>query len=61
MIYKKTTLKNGLRIITVPMKEAEAVTVMVLVSGFCSRVSSLMAFGWDGGLRSFCADESDTI
>jgi predicted Zn-dependent peptidase len=32
MIYKKTTLKNGLRIITVPMKEAEAVTVMVLVS-----------------------------
>lgn len=32
MQYKKTTLKNGLRIITVPMKDSEAVTVMVLVS-----------------------------
>lgn len=32
MNYKKTTLKNGLRIITVPMKNTEAVTVMVLVS-----------------------------
>jgi predicted Zn-dependent peptidase len=32
MKYKKTTLKNGLRIITVPMKEAKAVTVMTLVS-----------------------------
>lgn len=32
MQYKKTTLKNGLRIITVPMKEAKAVTVMTLVS-----------------------------
>ncbi len=32
MQYKKTTLKNGLRIITVPVKGTEAVTVMVLVS-----------------------------
>ncbi len=32
MIYKKTTLSNGLRIITVPVKSSEAVTVMVLVS-----------------------------
>lgn len=32
MNYKKTILKNGLRVITVPMKSTEAVTVMVLVS-----------------------------
>lgn len=32
MNYKKTTLSNGLRIITVPVKSSEAVTVMVLVS-----------------------------
>ena len=32
MKYKKTTLPNGLRIITVPLKSTEAVTVMVLVS-----------------------------
>lgn len=31
MQYKKTTLKNGLRIITVPMKSTHAVTAMVLV------------------------------
>jgi predicted Zn-dependent peptidase len=31
MIYKKTTLKNGLRIITVPQKNTQAVTVLVLV------------------------------
>jgi predicted Zn-dependent peptidase len=31
MNYKKTTLKNGLRIITVPMKETQTVTVMVMV------------------------------
>ena len=30
-MYKKTTLKNGLRIITVPMKNTQAVTVLVLV------------------------------
>lgn len=29
-MYKKTTLKNGLRIITVPQKEAKAATVLVL-------------------------------
>lgn len=29
--YKKTTLKNGLRIITVPQKETQAATVLVLV------------------------------
>jgi predicted Zn-dependent peptidase len=29
--HKKTTLKNGLRIITVPMKETQTVTVMVMV------------------------------
>jgi len=30
-MYKKTTIKNGLRIITVPMKGTRAVTVLVLV------------------------------
>ena len=30
-MYKKTTLKNGLRIITVPQKSTQAVTVLVLV------------------------------
>jgi len=30
-MYKKTVLKNGLRIITVPMKNTRAVTVLVLV------------------------------
>ncbi|MDO8424645.1 MAG: pitrilysin family protein [bacterium] len=30
-IYKKTVLKNGLRIITVPQQSTQAVTVMVLV------------------------------
>ncbi len=30
-MYKKTTLKNGLRIITVPQKSSQAVTVLVLV------------------------------
>ena len=30
-MYKKTTLKNGLRIITVPQKETKAATVLVLV------------------------------
>jgi len=29
--YKKTTLKNGLRIITVPQKETKAATVLILV------------------------------
>ncbi len=32
MKYKKTTLKNGLRVITVPMKNTETVTAMVLVA-----------------------------
>jgi len=31
MIFKKTTLKNDLRIITVPQKSTQAVTVLVLV------------------------------
>jgi len=30
-MFLKTTLKNGLRIITVPMKETQAVTILVLV------------------------------
>jgi predicted Zn-dependent peptidase len=30
-MYKKTTLKNGLRIITVPMKNTQTATVLVLV------------------------------
>ncbi|PJA02015.1 hypothetical protein COX73_02965, partial [bacterium (Candidatus Gribaldobacteria) CG_4_10_14_0_2_um_filter_36_18] len=30
-MFKKTTLENGLRIITVPMKSTQAVTVLVLV------------------------------
>ena len=30
-MYKKTTIKNGTRIITVPQKETKAVTVLVLV------------------------------
>jgi predicted Zn-dependent peptidase len=29
-MYKKTTLKNGLRIITIPQKETKAVTVLVM-------------------------------
>ncbi len=32
MKYKKTVLKNGLRVITVPMKGTETVTAMVLVA-----------------------------
>jgi predicted Zn-dependent peptidase len=32
MKYTKTTLKNGLRVITVPLKNTETVTAMVLVS-----------------------------
>jgi len=31
MQYKKTTLENGLRIITIPMHETQTVTVMVMV------------------------------
>ena len=31
MVYKKTKLKNGLRVISVPMKNAQSVTVLVLV------------------------------
>ena len=31
MKYKKTTLKNGLRIITVPMKGTETATVVIMV------------------------------
>nr|AQS33338.1 hypothetical protein [uncultured bacterium] len=31
MMFKKTTLKNGLRIITVPQKSTQAVTVLALV------------------------------
>ena len=31
MNYKKTSLKNGLRVITVPMKETQTVTVVVMV------------------------------
>ncbi|KKP85206.1 MAG: Peptidase M16 domain protein [Candidatus Moranbacteria bacterium GW2011_GWF2_35_54] len=31
MNYKKTTLKNGLRIITAPMKDTQTATVMVMV------------------------------
>ena len=30
-MFKKTTLKNGLRIITVPQKSTQAVTVLALV------------------------------
>ena len=30
-MFKKTTLKNGLRIITVPQKTSQAVTVLILV------------------------------
>lgn len=32
MKYKKTVLKNGLRVITVPQKEAQAVTVLIMVT-----------------------------
>ncbi len=31
-MYKKTTLKNGLRVMTIPLKGTETVTAMVLVS-----------------------------
>ncbi|MEK7658405.1 MAG: pitrilysin family protein [Patescibacteria group bacterium] len=30
-MYKKTTLKNGLRVITIPMENANSVTVLILV------------------------------
>ncbi|HBC59104.1 TPA: hypothetical protein DCZ14_01670, partial [Candidatus Azambacteria bacterium] len=30
-MFHKTTLKNGLRVITVPMKDVRSVTVLVLV------------------------------
>lgn len=30
-MYKKTTLKNGLRIITIPMKNTQTITVLILV------------------------------
>jgi predicted Zn-dependent peptidase len=39
MKYKKTTLKNGLRIITVPMKDTQTATVVVMV-GVGSRYES---------------------
>lgn len=39
MNYKKTTLKNGLRIITAPMKNTQTVTVLVMV-GVGSRYES---------------------
>ncbi len=32
MKYKKTVIKNGMRIITVPQKDAQAVTVLIMVS-----------------------------
>ena len=31
-MFRKTTLKNGLRVITIPQKEGQAVTVLVLVA-----------------------------
>ncbi len=31
-MYKKTTLKNGLRIITVPLRNTQAITVLILVA-----------------------------
>jgi len=37
--YKKTTLKNGLRIVTIPMTGTETVTVTVMV-GVGSRYES---------------------
>lgn len=39
MNYKKTTLKNGLRLITVPMKDTQTATVVVMV-GVGSRYES---------------------
>jgi len=39
MNYKKTTLKNGLRIVTVPMKDTQTATVVVMV-GVGSRYES---------------------
>ena len=39
MKYKKTTIKNGLRIITVPMKDTQTATVVVMV-GVGSRYES---------------------
>lgn len=39
MKYKKTTLKNGLRILTVPMKDTQTATVVVMV-GVGSRYES---------------------
>ena len=39
MKYKKTTLKNGLRILTVPMMGTQTATVMIMV-GVGSRYES---------------------
>ena len=39
MTYKKTTLKNGLRVLTIPMKGTQTATVMVMV-GVGSRYES---------------------
>ena len=44
MSYKKTTLKNGLRIMTIPMKGTKTVTVTVMV-GVGSRYESEMEAG----------------
>ena len=30
-MYKKTTFKNGLRVITIPMENANSITVLILV------------------------------
>jgi len=48
MKYKKTKLKNGLRIITVPMKDTQTATVVVMV-GVGSRYES----GKEAGLSHF--------
>ncbi|MFA6973803.1 MAG: pitrilysin family protein [Parcubacteria group bacterium] len=48
MKYKKTTLKNGLRILTVPMKDTQTATVAVMVG-----VGSRYEKGREAGLSHF--------
>jgi predicted Zn-dependent peptidase len=48
MKYQKTTLKNGLKIITVPMRETETATVIIMV-----RVGSRYEKEKEGGLSHF--------
>ncbi len=53
MKYKKTTLNNGLRIITVPMKNTQTVTVVIIV-GIGSRYETEKEAGISHFLEHMC-------